>query len=391
MNTIAIYGAGYVGLSLAVLLSQNHKVILIDVSKDRIDLINQKKSPIKDLEIEKFLKEKDLNLFATTDSSFSKTADIVVIAVPTNYDDERNYFDTSIVEEVISEVLALNSSAGIVIKSTIPVYFTEKISQKLNTNRIIFSPEFLRESKALFDNLYPSRIVVGCNEDQRAFAYEFGEILRDSSLSKSVPILLMSSSEAESVKLFANTYLATRVAFFNELDTYASENNLSSENIIRGMCLDPRIGQTYNNPSFGYGGYCLPKDTKQLKANFEKIPQSMISAVVESNEKRKSYIAGEIIKKNPQKVGVYRLVMKSDSDNFRASSIQDVMRKISNNGIEVVIYEPTLDTLEFNGYKVVNDFEKFTKESDIVLANRQDNILKNISEKVYTRDIFGEN
>lgn len=391
MKTIAIYGAGYVGLSLAVLLSQNHKVILIDVSKDRIDLINQKKSPIKDLEIEKFLKEKDLNLFATTDSSFSKTADIVVIAVPTNYDDERNYFDTSIVEEVISEVLALNSSAGIVIKSTIPVYFTEKISQKLNTNRIIFSPEFLRESKALFDNLYPSRIVVGCNEDQRAFAYEFGEILRDSSLSKSVPILLMSSSEAESVKLFANTYLATRVAFFNELDTYASENNLSSENIIRGMCLDPRIGQTYNNPSFGYGGYCLPKDTKQLKANFEKIPQSMISAVVESNEKRKSYIAGEIIKKNPQKVGVYRLVMKSDSDNFRASSIQDVMRKISNNGIEVVIYEPTLDTLEFNGYKVVNDFEKFTKESDIVLANRQDNILKNISEKVYTRDIFGEN
>lgn len=391
MKTIAIYGAGYVGLSLAVLLSQNHKVILIDVSKDRIDLINQKKSPIKDLEIEKFLKEKDLNLFATTDSSFSKTADIVVIAVPTNYDDERNYFDTSIVEEVISEVLSLNSSAGIVIKSTIPVYFTEKISQKLNTNRIIFSPEFLRESKALFDNLYPSRIVVGCNEDQRAFAYEFGEILRDSSLSKSVPILLMSSSEAESVKLFANTYLATRVAFFNELDTYASENNLSSENIIRGMCLDPRIGQTYNNPSFGYGGYCLPKDTKQLKANFEKIPQSMISAVVESNEKRKSYIAGEIIKKNPQKVGVYRLVMKSDSDNFRASSIQDVMRKISNNGIEVVIYEPTLDTLEFNGYKVVNDFEKFTKESDIVLANRQDNILNNISEKVYTRDIFGEN
>lgn len=392
MKNIAIAGIGYVGLSLAVLLSRYNNVTIIDIVPEKVDLVNKRQSPIKDKEIEYFFKNEELNLIATTDEAAYATADIVIIAVPTNYDDEYNYFDTSAVEHVIESVMSANKDALIAIKSTIPVKYTNTLIKKYEKENIIFSPEFLRESKALYDNLHPSRIIVGAPKSQYDNAKMFAWLLKEGAEEENVPVLIMEPTEAEAVKLFANTYLATRIAYFNELDTYAQICGLDSRKIIEGVCLDPRIGMYYNNPSFGYGGYCLPKDTKQLRANFEGMPQNMISAVVEANETRKQFITEQILKRKPETVGVYRLIMKSNSDNFRASSIQGIIKRLKKSGISVIIYEPTLtDNDIFDECRIENDLTKFKSASDIILANRYDDCLEDTMHKLYTRDLFHDN
>ena len=383
---ITVVGTGYVGLSNSILLAQHNRVVALDIDQQKVDLINSKKSPLVDAEIQEYLASKDLDLVATTDKNLAYTScDFVIVATPTDYDTEQNFFNTASVESVIAQVQELSPSATVIIKSTIPVGFTHRMRERFPQLKIIFSPEFLREGRALYDNLYPSRIIVGDTGPQ---AQQFAALLQGGALKKDIPTLFMDSTEAEAVKLFANTYLALRVAYFNELDTYAEVRGLDTKAIIDGVCLDPRIGGQYNNPSFGYGGYCLPKDTKQLRANFRDVPENLISAIVESNDTRKDHIASMILAKKPRLVGIYRLTMKAGSDNFRSSAIQGIIERLLAKGIKVVVYEPTLQSHEFNGCVVENDLTRFKAACDVILANRLSDQLQDVAEKVYTRDLY---
>lgn len=389
---ITVAGIGYVGLSNAILLAQNNEVIAYDIVQEKVDLVNNKISPIVDREIQDYLSNKKLNLSCTTNFETAVlNADYIIIATPTNYDTEKNFFDTSSIENVIERLLFLKSNATIVIKSTIPVGYTERILKKYNYKNILFSPEFLREGNALYDNLYPSRIVVSYSPkipELKDKAIEFATLLKQGAIKQDIEIIYTNYTEAEAIKLFANTYLALRVAYFNELDTYAEIRGLNTQQIIKGVCLDPRIGDFYNNPSFGYGGYCLPKDTKQLKANYQDIPENLISAIVESNKTRKDHITSMILKNNPKIVGIYRLTMKAGSDNFRQSAIQGIMKRLKNNDIQIIIYEPTITSSEYLGYKVENDFKSFCEKSDCIICNRMTNELEKVKNKIYTRDLF---